>query len=207
MRKRNLLALVGRYGRQQALADAVGLSVQYINQMLSGHRSIGEKTARKIEAALQLPVGWMDRDEDTARGFGNVEPGPEIVRQVPLISWVQAGHWHEACEVLSLDEVTEWIPVPAKLSSRAFALRVRGDSMEPRFPEGAVVVVEPDIHPKHRDYVIVRFEDGTNECMFKQYIEDLPNRFLKPLNTRYPLIQIDGKATVVGIVKWVVMSV
>ena len=86
MRKRNLLALVGRYGRQQALADAVGLSVQYINQMLSGHRSIGEKTARKIEAALQLPVGWMDRDENTARAFSNVEPGPEIVRRVPLIS-------------------------------------------------------------------------------------------------------------------------
>ena len=62
MRKRNLLVLVGRYGRQQALADAAGLSVQYINQMLSGHRSIGEKTARKIEAALQLALGWMDVD-------------------------------------------------------------------------------------------------------------------------------------------------
>ncbi len=66
MRKRNLLVLVGRYGRQQALADAVGLSVQYINQMLSGHRSIGEKTARKIEAALQLPFGWMDVDSSGA---------------------------------------------------------------------------------------------------------------------------------------------
>ncbi len=65
MRKRNLLVLVGRYGRQQALADAVSLSVQYINQMLSGHRSIGEKTARKIEAALQLPHGWMDVDSSS----------------------------------------------------------------------------------------------------------------------------------------------
>ena len=66
MRKRNLSVLVRRYGRQQALADAVGLSVQYINQMLSGHRTIGEKTARKIEKGLCLAPGWMDADSDTA---------------------------------------------------------------------------------------------------------------------------------------------
>lgn len=66
MRKRNLSVLVRRYGRQQALADAVGLSVQYINQMLSGHRTIGEKTARKIEKGLCLAPGWMDVDSDAA---------------------------------------------------------------------------------------------------------------------------------------------
>ena len=65
MRKRNLSVLVRRYGRQQALADAVGLSVQYINQMLSGHRTIGEKTARKIEKGLCLVPGWMDADSDS----------------------------------------------------------------------------------------------------------------------------------------------
>ena len=66
VRKRNLLSLVRRYGRQQALADAVSLSVQYINQMVSGHRTIGEKTARKIEKALSLAPGWMDVDSDVA---------------------------------------------------------------------------------------------------------------------------------------------
>jgi transcriptional regulator with XRE-family HTH domain len=66
MRRRNLMVLIGRYGRQQALADAAGLSVQYVNQMLSGHRNIGEKTARKIEAALQLGFGWMDVDSSNS---------------------------------------------------------------------------------------------------------------------------------------------
>jgi len=66
VRKRNLLSLVRQYGRQQALADAVSLSVQYINQMVSGHRTIGEKTARKIEKALSLAPGWMDVDSDVA---------------------------------------------------------------------------------------------------------------------------------------------
>ena len=49
---------------QQALADAAGLSVQYLNQLLMGHRNMGEKTARKLEKALKLESGWFDRERD-----------------------------------------------------------------------------------------------------------------------------------------------
>ena len=206
IRRQNLQRLVSRHGTQQALANAVGLAVQYINHLLSGHRSMGEKTARKIEAALQLDRGWMDRDEETARGFSNVEPGPEIVRRVPLISWVQAGQWNEVCDVLPLESVLEWIPALARVGPRAFALRIQGDSMEPKFPVGAAIVVVPDVHAQQGDYVIVRL-DGTDECTFKQLVEDAGKRFLKPLNPRYPLIEVTCNATVVGIVRGIWLSV
>lgn len=60
IRVNNLRSLVRRYESQQAFADAAKLGVQYLNQLLKGHRNIGEKTARKIEASLKLDPGWLD---------------------------------------------------------------------------------------------------------------------------------------------------
>ncbi|MDG4594226.1 MAG: helix-turn-helix transcriptional regulator [Candidatus Contendobacter sp.] len=60
-RLQNLKRLVSECHSQQAFADAAGLSVQYLNQLLMGHRNIGEKTARKLERSLRLNPGWLDR--------------------------------------------------------------------------------------------------------------------------------------------------
>jgi hypothetical protein len=68
VRKQNLSRLLTRYQRQQALADAVGMSVQYLNQLFVGKRNLGEKLARKIEMKLGLERGWLDvpEGEETA---------------------------------------------------------------------------------------------------------------------------------------------
>lgn len=42
------------------LASTVGSSYQYWRDMLDGKKSFGEKVARKIEAKLGLPRGWLD---------------------------------------------------------------------------------------------------------------------------------------------------
>ena len=62
IRLHNLRRIVSRYETHQAVASEAGLSGQYLNQLLSGHRNIGEKTARKIERALRLTPGELDRD-------------------------------------------------------------------------------------------------------------------------------------------------
>lgn len=60
-RLNNLRALVGRFATQQDFADSAGVSVQYLSHLLHGRRNIGEKTARKIERALRLESGFLDR--------------------------------------------------------------------------------------------------------------------------------------------------
>jgi hypothetical protein len=55
-------------GRQIDLARALSLSQPYISLCLNAgtnNKKIGEKVARKIETALQLPKGWLDRWEGT----------------------------------------------------------------------------------------------------------------------------------------------
>lgn len=65
IRKTNINTLSEKYGRD-ALASKLGYpDTVYINQLCRGHGSFGGSTARKIEAAFDLPNGWMDQPHKT----------------------------------------------------------------------------------------------------------------------------------------------
>ncbi len=79
-RLQNLRRLVSDCDSQQAFADSAGLSVQYLNQLLTGHRNIGEKTARKLEQSLRLESGWLDHgSNDQLSAAAAVELSPRAV--------------------------------------------------------------------------------------------------------------------------------
>lgn len=44
------------------LSERIGGRYTYWRDLLEGDKSFGEKAARKIEAALDLPRGWLDGD-------------------------------------------------------------------------------------------------------------------------------------------------
>lgn len=62
IRRLNLLYLAEKKFTREALADKIGYpNTNFINQMTGGFAKIGDRVARKIEVALGLPEGWMDR--------------------------------------------------------------------------------------------------------------------------------------------------
>lgn len=129
------------------------------------------------------------------------------MRRIPLISWVQAGQFTEckAAEVFS--EVDKWVETSLRIGDSSFALEVKGDSMTnpnglPTIPEGATVIVDPDAEPLNGKIVVARL-DGTNEATVKKLVIDGPQKFLVPLNPRYPNISINGNCLIIGVVKGV----
>jgi transcriptional regulator with XRE-family HTH domain len=63
----NLRKLIAEYGSQAKLADAVGCTPSVISQLMTGHREVGEKLARKIESGAGRPPLWLDKpQEDSA---------------------------------------------------------------------------------------------------------------------------------------------
>jgi phage repressor protein C with HTH and peptisase S24 domain len=50
-------------------------------------------------------------------------------------------------------------------SNGAFALRVRGDSMEPEFNEGVIIIVNPSLKQEHNDYLVVSNEEGETQIV------------------------------------------
>ena len=130
----------------------------------------------------------------------NVSPGPRLhpAHRLPIISWVQAGDWAEVYDPFPPGYAEEWIDTAATNHPNAFALRVHGDSMEPEFVEGDIVVVDPGREPANGNFVICK--NGL-EATFKQLVIDGPSVFLKPLNPRYPIKDVTGvDVRIVGVV-------
>jgi SOS-response transcriptional repressor LexA len=71
--------------------------------------------------------------------------------------------------------------------------------MEPEFTERATIIVDPAQVAVHGSFVIVRLDDAP-KATFKQLVIDGGSRFLKSLNPRYPVVAINGNATIVGVV-------
>ncbi len=70
-----------------------------------------------------------------------------------------------------------------------FALQVIGDSMEPEFKNGAIIIVDPAGVVEHGSYVIAVQGD---EYIFRQLVVDEGLMFLKALNEAYPLLPLPG---------------
>ncbi len=195
-RKQRLQQLLDlRYeGSKAALGRALGYrDGAFVGQMLRGERPITEKTVDQIHALVGCK-GWFEQEE-------NVVAGPDIRGSVPLLSSVQAGAFKEVLDSgYSGGDGVVMIPTTVPVNRYTFALRVQGDSMEPRFTEGMLLIVEPELDPQPGDYVIVK--NGSEETTFKQLIKDGADWYLKPLNPRYPIRAL-GKDTIVGVVRGV----
>jgi len=80
-------------------------------------------------------------------------------------------------------------------SLEPYALRVLGDSMEPEFADGAVIIIDPGYAPRDGAYVVVEF---AGDVFFRQLVFDGERRFLKPLNPKYGGFELTPPYTIRG---------
>ena len=186
---------------QSALAKLLGIRVQSVQQWEAGQTQPKADRLREIAAVLECSVHALTDDVVDYEGVFNGAVPLEGMRprRVPLVSVAPAGLPRDADDqrVLEIREPT--VPTFYPVSRDAFALRVHGDSMEPVFPNGCIIVVDPAIEVKPGMYVVVRL-DGTSEHTFKQLVIDGPHKLLKPLNPRYPIIELHQDAVFCGVV-------
>jgi SOS-response transcriptional repressor LexA len=197
-------------GNQAEFARAIDRSPALIWQYLKGRRKLGEEMARHIEHKLRLDFGWIDgmepRVHEEPAEYGiYAAAGPDISTRLPLISWTTAGHWGEVQDNYQPGDAEDWIATTASVGPHAYALRIRGDSMEPTIPDGAIVIVDPDTEAIHNKIVIVR-QNGNTEATCKRLILDGGTAYLRPDNSRYPVLQMNQDAIVCGVVRQVVIS-
>ncbi|ECW0927230.1 LexA family transcriptional regulator [Salmonella enterica subsp. enterica] len=204
--------------------------METVGQRIKALRRItktSQKELGKFCGVSDVAVGYWEKDVNVPSGeslaklakyfntsidyilYGTEFEGNIItkMRRIPVISWVQAGQFTEckAAEVFS--EVDKWVETSLRIGDSSFALEVKGDSMTnpnglPTIPEGATVIVDPDAAPIHGKIVVARL-DGTNEATVKKLVIDGHQKFLVPLNPRYPNISINGNCLIIGVVKGV----
>lgn len=198
---------------QQALAEKAGVNRVTVTGWEKDDYQPNGANLQALSEALDCDPLWL------VSGKGNSEAKPQLkprvfnVKEVPLISWVQAGSWTATDPGITRDEAIQWLYTTALVSDKAFALRVRGDSMTnpngtPTIPEGAIVIVEPQVEDIEaiNGKIVVAHIDGGSEATLKKFVEDWPNRYLVPLNPNYKSITCDGNCRIVGLVKQVIMD-
>ena len=187
--------------KRSELAKKMGITVSQIGHYLNGRREPPLAKQKMIADVLGISIDELhsDFDKNSKKSYAQ-----SSIRYIPVIDWICAGHGMVPTESL-LDENTT-IPVPSsKVGPNGYALVIKGDSMrssyigEKSFLSGEAIIVDPDRSPSAGDYVIALIEP-TEVAIFRQYVEEGPNKYLKPLNIQYPIIDATEKAKIIGTV-------
>lgn len=129
----------------------------------------------------------------------------------PLISWVSAGEWQEACEPYDMHEIDEWYESNAHVEGPAFWLKVKGDSMTSpvglSIPEGMMILVDTGKSPENGSLVVAKLVDA-NEATFKKYVidEGMGHKYLQPLNPMHSRVKINGNCKIIGVAVQMMMN-
>jgi SOS-response transcriptional repressor LexA len=157
---------------QAEAAGQLGIDRAYLSQ-IEGGRKPGSRLRTRF---LLL--------EKTA----SVQSSPNVgaaynLRNLPVLSWAQAGQATEYGEIpADWDEV-----VPSDVSDqRAFGVRLRGDSMEPKFSDGDIAILLPSIAPTNGDVVVANLKDEGVLCKLMHVQLDKNLIILSSYNPAYP---------------------
>ena len=147
-----------------------------------------EAEIRKLRGLLHGPAGPAGATAALEENFNDcLIPLSSAGTLVPIINSVAAGYPHDFTDLDYPPSVADdYLRCPDLRDPLAFAARVVGDSMEPDYREGDIVVFSPNAPAENGDDCFVRF-DGDNGTTFKRYYLDEDGVIrLQPLNNRYP---------------------
>ena len=142
-----------------------------------------DATGASLEVFTALVTG--------ARAIPAASPSRPQSRRIPLIGLAQAGgdgFFDDAGYPVggSWDEVS----LPEIADGNAYALEISGESMEPVFRDGDVVIVSPNAPIRRGDRVVLRTKEG--EVMAKQLARRSARRVeLRSLNPAHPDYNFD----------------
>jgi transcriptional regulator with XRE-family HTH domain len=185
---------------QSAVAKALKVSQSAVAQWELGRSFPSAGLAAEIAKLLGIDVGAAP-DGEPALARGPSRRGPRL----PIVGLPAPGDQERI--ILDGGDRGE-IPAPPQLENvpGAFAVYVRGRSMEPRYYEGEVVYLHPGRPPNIGDFVLVTVKEPGSSAQLgyiRQYLgEDLVHIHLTTFNPKKKHLiareNLVGIATIVG---------
>ncbi|CAI0712133.1 LexA family protein [Serratia entomophila] len=211
MRRERLVFLIDNLGvgGQKRLAEALGVAADYVSRMLyppgkKGKKGISGDMARRVEQFFAVQIGWLDGLAQTEKRRVRQTPTPRAkipAKMLPLLAWALPLSHEQKIKGEAL-----CYPAMVQCSSQAYWLPVRDDTMSgsasANYPKGTLILVEPVTAGVTElvsgdKAVAKRYDNG--ELIFRMYIEDHGQRWLKGLMPGGPILNAD-ECDILGLV-------
>ena len=186
---------------QKDLAKKIGTTQQQIARYESGANDVKSSVLLKLSAALGVTVSYLlALDDDPS--FVSVVSSDTV--PVPVLGRIAAGTPRAAFS--QSDDYHDTQRGLVASHPHAFWLVVAGNSMNRLFPEGALVLVDPDsevrsgdvgaIFVNGDDATIKRifFEDGAVRLHPESWDSDYRDRTIDPSDPDAPAVRVIGRA-------------
>lgn len=157
-----------------------------------------ESIAKVLEATSSSFTDFVAMTGDAMPGAADSAAGAAALRRVPVIGYAQAGN-DGYFDDAGYPAGNGWdeLEFPHVTDDRAYALEVSGDSMEPVYRDGDIIIVSPAASVRRGDRVVVRTREG--EVLAKQLARQTANRLeLVSLNRAHP-----DRSLAMGEVAWI----
>ena len=122
---------------QKVLAIAMGVSAPTVSNWESGTKQPSNKNIQKLAEFFGVSTDYLLGREDTPFESLLGKPSPGAVR-IPVLGRVAAG-----TPLYAAEEIIDWEEIPEAMAQghEFFALKIKGQSMEPHICDNDVVIV------------------------------------------------------------------
>lgn len=181
---------------REELAQRTRFKADYIREIEEAGVRPNEKFLAKAAKILDLPLEALMAGSDhppvhgeQTQTFGS-QPRVNLTdgitaKVIPLISMAQAG------ELVSYEDVYDYEGVVSYdgKDPKAFAVRIRGDSMSPDYKEGSIAILFPSRCAQNDNLIVTKLKDGS--VLFKRLRIANGKFILISINPIYPPIEVD----------------
>ena len=203
-RRQNLAKLVVKVGSQAALAQKCRVAKQQISGVLTGKKRFGERAARKIEVAVGLKLGDLDKKAADLEIPPQSPPSSDVngTLVLPAVEKITALEIRKEYALIAQPKTSkirtiefdgEWLfeqQINTNAPKALKLLSVPSDNMEPEILKGASVVVDISQHVLNANGIYVVAYSGS---FFIHRVQVLPGgrfMFLSD-NPRYQPFTVD----------------
>lgn len=166
---------------ENELARRTGVSQQIINRILSGENQ-NPKIATLYPLANYFMVSISELLGEVLRpSSAQLNTNHLGWQSVPLIEW------EELVKAPITDLIlrsSKSLLIDIKPSDGIFAVKLKGDSMEPKFSEGTLLFFDLEKKPSNGDFVLLCLNN--KESMVRQFFKKHDIAYKKCLNPNYP---------------------
>lgn len=175
------------------LARELNIPQQTLQRIVSGASPTPHlKTLKPIADFFNITVEQLKGEKPLPDSLSNTSSMPKVrsAKAIPVIPWENIETYLK--EPKAYESHNEIFVNQSSSNETTFAIILNDSSMEPYFPKGSYLILDPEKRFKDRSYVLVKIGESLT-LIFRQLITDGEFNYLKPLNSdlgTFPMRQL-----------------